>query len=304
MSRTEERPGRTVFRLRKLSAAGLLLLVAGQVLAGSNIAPERALSWACNLGWLNWRPDASTGVEVGQFICSGYIYSPNVGWISLGDGAPENRIQYQNNSATDFGVIMDLAGRLRGYAYGANIGWIRFEDTGGARVDLKSGALTGYAYSANTGWIELGNVNLPLTALTIAAGTDSDTDGMPDAWELTYADTLQVFTALSDFDQDGQSDLQEYLADTDPFDPDDRLQVIATTLPGDKARLTLSWTSKPTRNYLVEVRSGLNAQQGWSDAGLGEQASTGTRTSRTIPLDPGHEFFRIRAVRPLSGKAE
>ena len=37
----------------------------------------------------------------------------------LGSGAPANGIQYQNNSAGDFGVNRDGLGNLRGHAWGA-----------------------------------------------------------------------------------------------------------------------------------------------------------------------------------------
>jgi hypothetical protein len=62
-----------------------------------------------------------------QYVCLGFIYSANAGWIKLGNGAPINGIQYQNNSANDFGVNEDGSGNLRGFAWGANVGWINFE---------------------------------------------------------------------------------------------------------------------------------------------------------------------------------
>lgn len=36
------------------------------------------------------------------------IYGANVGWINMGSGDPANHIQYQNNSATDFGVNFNI----------------------------------------------------------------------------------------------------------------------------------------------------------------------------------------------------
>jgi hypothetical protein len=67
-------------------------------------------------GWIGPAGLANTanGAVIGAYVCSGYIYSANVGWINLGSGSPANGIQYQNDSATDFGVNQDGLGNLRG----------------------------------------------------------------------------------------------------------------------------------------------------------------------------------------------
>lgn len=283
--------------------ARVLLLLAWasasiSALAG-NTAPEKSVCWAANIGWLNWRPDAVIGVEVGQFICSGYVYSPNVGWINLGSGKPADGMLYQNNSASDFGVNVDETGNLRGYAYGSNIGWISFESNGAPRVDLNTGQLSGFAYGANIGWIDLGGA-ASLVVDSIAPGADTDHDNIPDAWELLYAGDLVTFDQSSDSDFDGQSDLQEYLADTNPLDEKDHLEVLSYSVTPDKANMTITWTSKPTRRYQVQARSALDSSEAWSDSGLGVQPPDGAVTTRTAPVTAPLEFFRIRALRPLS----
>ncbi|MAT45814.1 MAG: hypothetical protein CMO35_00105, partial [Verrucomicrobiaceae bacterium] len=52
--------------------------------------------------------------------------------------------------------------------------------------------------------------------------TDSDEDGMPDAWEDQWAaiNDLDQLTATGDFDQDGSPDVTEFTAGTDPTDDD------------------------------------------------------------------------------------
>src|SRR5438046_3811690 len=112
-------------------------------------------AYGANLGWMDWRGDTNNGAVIGDFVCSGFIYAANVGWIHLGSNAPANGIQYQNNSAIDYGVNNDGLGNLRGFAYAANIGWINFESNGAPKVDLKTGKLSGSIYSANCGWISL-----------------------------------------------------------------------------------------------------------------------------------------------------
>src|SRR6185436_14409705 len=147
-----------------------------------------------------------------------YLWSANLGWIQLGDGTPANGIRYQNNSAADFGVNHDGLGNLRGYAYSANVGWINFESSGGPKVDLRTGRLSGAVWSANCGWISLSNTLAFAQTDFIQPGTDSDADGIADAWELTFTNTLGGFSATSDSDHDGVRDSDEYLADTSPID--------------------------------------------------------------------------------------
>ncbi|MDP9098396.1 MAG: hypothetical protein M3N48_05300, partial [Verrucomicrobiota bacterium] len=81
----------------------LLLTGSTGLYAATTINSTNAFSWGANVGYLNWRPTAADGVNVGAFICQGYIYGANVGWINMGTGNPVNHIQYQNDSATDFG---------------------------------------------------------------------------------------------------------------------------------------------------------------------------------------------------------
>src|SRR5262249_13296061 len=114
----------------KRGALAALLCLPLSGAASSNVSPDRSEAWSANAGWMNWRPELIDGVQVCRFICLGYIYSANLGWISLGNGLPENGIQYRNTSASDFGVNVDRTGNLRGLAYGANVGWINFEDSG------------------------------------------------------------------------------------------------------------------------------------------------------------------------------
>src|SRR5262245_617248 len=112
-------------------------------IAASTIDPTNKYAYGANIGWIDWRGDGTTGAIIGEYVCSGYIYSANAGWIYLGSGSPINGIQYQNLAANDFGVNTDGFGNLRGYAYGANIGWINFEGTGAPKVDLITGGLSG-----------------------------------------------------------------------------------------------------------------------------------------------------------------
>jgi hypothetical protein len=285
--------------MRVASLALLVSSVGGALIrigwADSNVAAESSYAWGANIGWVDWCPDLTLGAEFGQFVCSGYLYAPNAGWISVGNGAPLNGIQYSNDSAADFGVNVDASGNLRGFAYGANIGWVNFEGVGAPRVSLSTGRLAGFAYGANVGWINLGDSTFGVVIDSMSPGADTDRDGIPDAWELSMTGNLSSLTADGDLDGDNQSDLLEYLADTDPTDPGDqlRLEVVASG-----TTIAFTWMAQPTRQYQVETRLSLTPEEGWQAAGAPELGS-GMPLTRTLPVTGTQAYFRVRALRPL-----
>jgi len=230
-------------------------------------------------------------------------WSANVGWIDLGSNAPANGIQYQNNSATDCGVNQDGLGNLRGFAYGANIGWINFEANGAPKVDWVTGKLSGSVYSANCGWISLSNALAVVQTDHIQAGADIDGDGIADAWERTYTNTLTAFTATRDADHDGFSDQEEYLADTHPLDAGSQLRITEYSVgfvAGSDVD-TLTWTSEPTRQYRVQHRTDVSTNAVWLTLQALFPPDPGATTAETIGFPPGssRRFFRVQALRPL-----
>ncbi|MGE0086295.1 MAG: Ig-like domain-containing protein [Desulfococcaceae bacterium] len=60
-----------------------------------------------------------------------------------------------------------------------------------------------------------GQLQSAQTCTITITGLDSDTDGMPDSWEIKYFGMLDR-GGSDDFDKDGISDLNEYLHETDP----------------------------------------------------------------------------------------
>ena len=133
---------------------------------------------------------------------------------------------------------------------------------------------------------------------------DTDGDGIPDAWELTYTNSLSPFTASSDTDGDGVSDLGEQMADTNPLDPDDYLHITfyATAFGSGNETNTLTWTSKPTRSYQLNYRTDLTEGTPWVDATDVFAPDPGTETTRLLTINPQlpERYFRVEAIKPLS----
>lgn len=274
----------------------LIAAMAMSAAAQTTINTSNKYSYAANLGWMDWRGDGTNGAVVSAYVCSGSIYSANVGWINLGSGAPANGIQYQNNSATDFGVNLSNTGKLRGFAYGANIGWINFENLGDPHINLLNGKFGGSVFSANCGWISLSTLFSYVQTDTMQPGVDTDGDGLPDAWELTQYGNL-AGGAGADTDGDGQNSLEEYLAGTNPNNPASVLAITSHTTSGGTLT-TLTWRSEPNRNYFIEQSMDLNS---WLDSGLGNIPPAGPTTTEafTHPYS-SKRFFRVRAVNPLA----
>ena len=296
-----------------MKAIALLTLIAVTASAQTTLDGAHAVAYGGNIGWIKTSTSTSEGIRTGEYVCSGSIYAANVGWISLGDGTADNGIRYSNTSATDYGVntmpaVFDgglTVAPLRGYAYGANIGWVNFEPSGNPRIDLKTGRFLGYAYSANTGWLNLGDATHYTRTKALAPAPDTDGDGIADAWELVRTGTaasLTKLTATGDFDGDGMSDLAEYLAETNPFDPNERLKITTfsrtLTSPVDQD-ITLKWTANPARCYRIETRDNLTSGT-WLDVGF-TFSGGGPIISTILPeVATTQRFYRVLATKPLA----
>jgi len=267
--------------------------------AGTTINAANRYGYGANLGWTDWRGDTNNGAVIGEYACAGYIYSANVGWLNLGSSAPADGIHYQNNSAADFGVNNDGAGNLSGYAYGANIGWIAFENTGAPKVNLRTGELSGYAWSANCGWISLSNAVAAVQTDSLYPGPLAP-DGLPIPWLLTYFGTTNV-NANADPDHDGMSNMQEYLAGTDPNNSNSVLHITAENFASGGTNASVTWSSVPTRLYHLQKNLNL-ATTNWTDSGLGliSPSAGSTTTGNLTDTNAPRRFYRVQAALPLA----
>ena len=121
---------------------------------------------------------------------------------------------------------------------------------------------------------------------------DSDGDGMPDAWELQYGlNPLNPADATQDLDGDGSTNLEEYLAGTNPTQAGSVLRITSIEyLGGNSVRLTFLAVSN--RTYTLEYKDGLTAP-----AWLNLSNFSASATNRVLIIDTTvttNRFFRLR----------
>lgn len=269
----------------------------------STINSTEKYAWSANAGWINFEANITHGIVTTESYLADYTWAANIGWIHLGNGAPDNGYHYANNSATDFGVNHDGAGNLHGYAWSANTGWINFGPAGSThssrpRINLLTGAFSGYAWSANLGWIHLGSGYLMTDNLN---SPDTDNDQIGDSWEMYHFGSLSTISDISDYDNDGQSDLEEYSADTDPTDPESHFEIVSYNFGVSIGKVSLKFTSSPTRLYHIHYTDDLTTILPWTDSAHGLfTPSTGATTNKTFSIPVADlSFFTVESIKPL-----
>jgi len=121
-------------------------------------------------------------------------------------------------------------------------------------------------------------------------GTDTDGDGMDDDWEMAYFGTL-ARDGTGDFDGDGQTDLQEFLAGTDPTNSGSILRVLTLTpLGGGGTRVI--WAAAPGKRYQVQFKDNLS-DSGWTNL-PGVAIASGTTAAMMDGEGLGNRrFYRV-----------
>lgn len=133
-------------------------------------------------------------------------------------------------------------------------------------------------------------ISAMFTVNTGGALLDSDNDGLLDAWEMQWFNSLAM-SGAEDADGDGLSNAAEYLAGTDPTN---RQSTLKGSIRVTNGEIVLSWLTVPGKRYrLHEIQElvGPNASNVLMEI-------TATSSESSIIVDPSHssEFLVIEVV--------
>jgi Tol biopolymer transport system component len=122
-------------------------------------------------------------------------------------------------------------------------------------------------------------------------GADTDHDGLDDDWEVTYFNSLSR-DGSGDFDADGVSDRDEFLAGTNPTANASVFRVLTVVPAGGGGTLVL-WIGNPNRTYRVEYKDDLDATD-WTalNGSISWNGSTAS-ISDASASSPTHRFYRV-----------
>jgi Tol biopolymer transport system component len=132
------------------------------------------------------------------------------------------------------------------------------------------------------------NLNRDLFVLQLG-GADLDADQIDDNWEMAYFGDLSR-DGTGDFDGDGQSDRQEFLAATDPTNQQSVFTVFSITA-GNGGAVTLVWAAVPGRIYQLQSRARLDDAI-WSNMENPVAANAAT-AFKTISEPRANAFYRV-----------
>ena len=138
-----------------------------------------------------------------------------------------------------------------------------------------------------------------LYAVPTTIALDRDRDKMPDAWEASNGLTVGIADSGNDTDGDGASNLMEYLAGTDPQDPNSA-PMLTIANSGSDTTYTITLHSVKGRNYRLFVSTDLENWEPWVDfPGTGSfvtfafDSTSPAALSRFTTEELKSTFFRI-----------
>ena len=140
----------------------------------------------------------------------------------------------------------------------------------------------------------------------VLRAADEDGDSLPDGWETYYFGDTNVVTGTDDPDGDGQDNLTEFVAGTDPTDPDHFFWSFGFDVPVADDLPRVTFVSTPTRRYAVQSKQpNMLDVNAWLPAEpvyfRGEVGSTTWEDTAfpARPLAPQISGWRVLAEPPL-----
>ena len=165
------------------------------------------------------------------------------------------------------------------------------------QVVRDSGGFSAPASSVNTS-THIGTVNgaAPISGVWTLIEMDSDFDGMPDSYENAHGlNPNNGADANTDADGDGQSNLAEYLAGTDPQDANSVLRITGISRNG--SNVTVSFNAVANKSYRLEYKNAMNDAL-WQPVSDLTPNVTGTAQILDATAAGNMRLYRIRLLLP------
>lgn len=133
-----------------------------------------------------------------------------------------------------------------------------------------------------------------------AADADSDSDGIPDSWEITYGLDETTSSADLDSDGDGFSDFAEYVSGTSPIDSDDYFSHSGAY---HNNQFALQFETKTGRTYTLSVSTDLSQWHEWATVSGDDLEHTlefnaSSHNISELSANSGSYFFKIEIENP------
>jgi len=241
---------------------------------------------------------AKAGVMIRETLATG---SRNA-YLAL---TPGNGVEYQWRDAT---------GGASSYVQGPVVSaphWVRLTRT--------NDSFTAYESANGTNWAQVGNsITLTMSSNTVvglavsavndgalntstfdfvrvnsAATTDSDSDGMPDSYEIANMfNRFDPTDASQDADGDTMTNLHEYLAGTNPRNANSALRI--TRLNRLNNNLVLSFLAGTGKTFAVERGTNVPVLTWLNLTNVNSGTSSNVTVTNAAP--PARGFYRVRVV--------
>jgi hypothetical protein len=261
-------------------------------------------------GSFRWRVTNATGFPVVLNVTTPGVHTFNI-WMRE-DGCVVDRIYITTSSTLPFSVtatgyaessrrpaagehVLKVIGGTGDGTYGTDsmIPIKAAAPKAGYVFDRWTGVAASYFSSVTSAstYFSMTPVDATITATyKIDPASDTDGDGIADAWEMARFGSLGVAGAATDYDKDGTSDAAEALAGTDPKDAKSRFAVKALTRSA-AGRFTMTWPGVAGKTYRIEAKSALT-DAAWLPVVAGVPGAA-PECVYELPMAETARFFRV-----------
>ena len=138
----------------------------------------------------------------------------------------------------------------------------------------------------------------PLGRASVVVLSDSDSDGLPDVWELAYSmDPSRPGDQNNDPDNDGRTNLEEFLSGTNPLDPNSYLRIDSLEpAPGLRGQLLLGFNAVSNHSYSVQFNDLLGER--WKTWATFPALNTNYKASIPLELNSPTRQRQFRLILP------